>query len=669
MHGSTSATCLTIALLVVVLVAAIPSCSTRRKPPPATTAPASDRKAEAAALAERGRRFELIGEYDDALTLFDASLRLDPNQPRVHFDTVNVLRRLPVMGKDDRNIREFLDAHGDERLNYYEREIPHLEAFLRGTRIGAIASPRDMRAEVEEANFLGNSGRIATSVFLPDRLRPRARQLERARREMLFEVLEEKKRNGETDFIRRSALVHGLLIGADNDEEDLAVRLRAVRLYGDIARDPYTIESILTIENLAYVRNSAPFLHLLDEAAKVNGEAVATAVTQLRAKAMKQQAAATRPSTRAMARATTRTRRPEAADNLPAAGKVTLTKLDLPATDANGNSVAVPLRFLDYLRCGDGIDLAIALKDLYLMKEKGKLKRIYHSDERFFNFVGVCYDGKYIWAPVKHPEPMVLVIDPVSEQIWTLTANDDKLPPMTGYAVAAPLDIGRVLLSGGFGRAWIADVTFDPARGRANVNVFFTAHEFHENHDNQAWRNLHQAFTPTWAVPLSGRDRDGKPQRRVLVGRSYHPLLVDPEARTVEVLQDSVSSTIGARNFAVCADGLYWAIPVLGGEGHGKLWRFGLPELQRQTLQENLPTRDGTVVFDDPNRPDGRVHLVADRRWYTAPAIGKPFRPLDGTLPGVHYYRTIAHSNHYGLLLLDQTDSGGTYAVELHHDP
>src|SRR5688572_9563334 len=73
--------------------------------PPPSAALSRDLKAEAAELAERGRAYQRLAEYDEALALLEESLRLNPHQPRVHFDIVNILRRLPVTGPNDRNIR------------------------------------------------------------------------------------------------------------------------------------------------------------------------------------------------------------------------------------------------------------------------------------------------------------------------------------------------------------------------------------------------------------------------------------------------------------------------------------------------------------------------------------------------------------------------------------
>src|SRR5687767_14614757 len=58
--------------------------------PPPSAALSRDLKAEAAELAERGRAYQRLAEYDEALALLEESLRLNPHQPRVHFDIVNI---------------------------------------------------------------------------------------------------------------------------------------------------------------------------------------------------------------------------------------------------------------------------------------------------------------------------------------------------------------------------------------------------------------------------------------------------------------------------------------------------------------------------------------------------------------------------------------------------
>ncbi|MDQ3441077.1 MAG: hypothetical protein M3478_12090, partial [Planctomycetota bacterium] len=346
-------------------------------------------------------------------------------------------------------------------------------------------------------------------------------------------------------------------------------------------------------------------------------------------------------------------------------GTVALTKIEFTAVDGKGGPVELPARFTEYLACGDGIDLAVRGRSLLLMKEKGRFKRIYHREDRRFNFTGVCFDGRYVWAPAAMgDEPMVVVLDPVSERTWTITAADG-LPPMSRGAKAAPLEPGRVCLAGSLGRGWIADVRFDEATGQKSVDVFFEAREQNEDHDHQAWRNLHQQFTPTWAVALHGRDEGGKQARRVLVGRTYHPLLVDPDARRVEVVHDTVSGAYSGDDLAARDGALYWAMPAIGRDGDHKLWRFGFPELRRVAVNDNLPMRDGYVAFEGE-----RVHVVEQLTWYAAPRLGQPFVQLAGRVPGVGHYRAFAHSSHYGLVMLSQTDrEPGVFSVKAEFAP
>lgn len=609
----------------------------------------SDPKAEARELARRGSILKGLSNYEAALNLVEASLLLDPDQPRLHFDAANILERLPAVPSRNRISEKLTLEQATAKLQYEELQIQHAEAYLRTIHLGT-----DAPVIVETLNFIAHvMGQSDPNAF-PNTLMPRVREISRLKRDMLFRVLDQRKLRGDNALLYQLWVPGGEFYSRlDTPEEDLEYRLRALRLYSGLSSAEATYWA-LTFEKSPAEMMADDYQKILAAADTINDAEVRKGLAQVRAEIEKDR--------RQIAAVTDRNRSVRTPARMPPTttpqtyGSVSFTRLELPATDEARNPCVVPTR-INLIPCGKDTDLVSGLKDLYLMKEKGRLKRIFHSDEQFFNFSGVCFDGRFIWAPAKRPNPLVLVIDPITERVWKLDATNG-LPPMSSGVQASALEPGRICLSGSFGRSWIADVRFTPETG-AKIDIFFEAREVHDDLDNDAWKNVHEAYLPTWMITIFVPGSQ-PPQRRVLVGRSYYPLLVDPDQRSVEVLPDSVSSSMSGRNFAIHDGALYWSVPTLGREEKKTMWRFGLPELKRQKIQPELPTEHGIVVFDED-----RVHLIGER-WWSATKLGDTFRLYDGAVPSLYYLRHFERSNHFGLVMISGRDSdGGVYQVHV----
>jgi hypothetical protein len=95
---------------------------------------AAQAKEEAALLHERGKSFALVGDWQRALAMLEASLLVDSSQPSAHLDAFKVLRHLPEgvryyrWGTDK---EQWEEANGAASLGYLARRTDHLESFLR----------------------------------------------------------------------------------------------------------------------------------------------------------------------------------------------------------------------------------------------------------------------------------------------------------------------------------------------------------------------------------------------------------------------------------------------------------------------------------------------------------------------------------------------------------
>ena len=266
-----------------------------------------------------------------------------------------------------------------------------------------------------------------------------------------------------------------------------------------------------------------------------------------------------------------------------------------------------------------------------------------------------------------HPVPQILVIDPVGEKLRELPASPAlPLPsvedvPAKGLAeyrvLATPLAPGKVCMAAGFGRSWIATVSFDPG-GHHEFHVFHEAAEAQSAHASEQWKKSTVAFRPAFMAALgNATSAAGKPARRILIGRGggnhtengdlySHPLLVDPEKRSVEVVEERLP--IPAAQYAfpqpfAVHDG---AIYMLWWETLRQrvVQRVALPDLRPTTLFKG--PRDGMVVFA------GERLNVVESKWWTALLSDKELT-CAGSVPfGVSTTGPwFDHSNHYGLLV------------------
>lgn len=227
--------------------------------------------------------------------------------------------------------------------------------------------------------------------------------------------------------------------------------------------------------------------------------------------------------------------------------------LDLPA----------PLQ--RWIPCSTGVDLICGKRDLFIMKEKGQARSLLKLPENDA-FTDLIYDGRHAWAPLKN---RVLRVDPVSEKIDEVTESDG-LPP--GRMLMAAVSPGRLVVVGYFGRTWIANLIWTDS-DRPSVDVFHEA-----RYNTGPGEETHLLFMPR--VVWTAHRQEGA---RVLVARGLGgnagewPLIVDPKARSVEVLRTPVTTYITYDNTQIANGDLCWLTPVSKGT---RLWRF-----DRETLR------------------------------------------------------------------------------------
>ncbi len=110
------------------------------------TAPqaALDPRVEAAQLAGQAHLMQALGSWRETLDLIEASLLLDPDQPSLHLDAVEVLTKFTADANQFAAEAPVLKRPVEAaRIDAYLRGLDHLEAYLRGTKIERPRKPQE----------------------------------------------------------------------------------------------------------------------------------------------------------------------------------------------------------------------------------------------------------------------------------------------------------------------------------------------------------------------------------------------------------------------------------------------------------------------------------------------------------------------------------------------
>ena len=619
--------------------------------------PRFDSDVEANQLATRAQAFANLGNWPEALALIEASLLLEPDQPKLRPRAVVACGKLArqywlnnMSPKDVQKPSEMLLA-----LDYNRRGLEHLETFLKSGNVPRAYGDRFGRNFVD--TFVLDTGMIRAYPPRLQELTGAYAELRQQERETLLRLV--RLREGDTG--RETLLFLDWAGQGLSKRERYAVVLKLILEWQGL---PGTRERTMRLAQGPYALTALDepeFRELLDQLLAAGNPEVRRA-----AQGMKIALAAIR-----LAKEKAKASGPAAPPKVTHDPKeVAFRPLELQAPAAGDGRISRP-RFLGgCLPAGKGTDVFLGVGALYLMKEKGRLQTVWTAGELNVHCAGVCYDGRYVWAGiVRHLKPpSLLVLDPVSEKSWEITAKDGlpqadqaDLPEKQTWQtlLAAPLAPGKVCVAGFFGRTWLAVVTFD-GPGSKHVKVFHEAREAADFHNRGQWRRATVAFQPSYMLTLTDKAGEGdKAARRVLLGRKcsnpevcWHPLLIDPDTLTVKVMADRLTRDTPANLFDVHQGALYFVEDSSTQRGRVDLARIGFPSLRKETVMKGLP--EAWVVFTGD-----RLNLVGQGWWkgnlrernvrLAAASVPWDYNFLAASLPN-RVLRTVCRSSHYGLV-------------------
>jgi hypothetical protein len=357
-----------------------------------------------------------------------------------------------------------------------------------------------------------------------------------------------------------------------------------------------------------------------------------------------------------------------------------------------GKEVVNPTHGRGWIAAEKGMDILWGYHDLYLMTDPGVARCVWSSprDQREAHHIdAVCFDGHYVWAAVEADQrggapvdaPRLIVLDPHSRDIWTITATNGLLPMGAGVAIA-PVEPGRICVVAGFRppkviglavRGWCGNVTFDPKAG-AKIKVFHEAAGIIHDDWKEKFAPADIGFLPT-SIACVGTGAD----RRLIVRRqidanSYRcftpPLVIDPDKCTVELWSQNEKLPGKANGpwsrVSSEVDGtLYFAEPsFVEGDMPKNGWK---PRLFRATGSHAHVEQIGQLPFIDYDADDtitaqacfgGKIYLVDKRLFVADPATGKVQVMAIAFPDGSTRCTTLAVSSHFGLLLWPSRERG-----------
>ncbi len=572
-------------------------------------------------LAQSAKTHFVIGNYEEAVQVAEASLLLESRQPELHHLAMAAYGRCCWQEK-----KPVLEA-----LPYYDQALVHLEQFLRQKhfeKLDVAVSNSISEAFHETIYFTNNADEETKKAVYAYRRRAR---------DMYLRVIKAKHTAGTLNspllgmVLSRWLFEHHLY--GEPLRENLQKRLDVAPLLLNKTFAPH-VGSLVNYGLPDQMKKTSDYAWFLDELDRFEQPESKSVVVAERAYVQKL-LAPPKPTPLPVVK-------PNANPN--ARADFELVPIVFERTDGTGANQGFQMWGL--LRCGDKTDLVWGIggsKAVYLMETKGHLRKIADID-RPQMFGHATFDGQYAWLPITGPNSQVLVINPATGWSTRFTSEDGL--PAFDFEASAEAGRGRLCLSGAFGRqtdrrAFIAVLELsDKQDKKFKIIHEATQQLLPDRPSEEQQRNLAMSFIPKFMV---SRQSERDHSWRVVIARSMPglgsgdaSLLVELPANKIELFTAGVESHIIHNNVAFLDHTAYWAT------------RSGLRSLHVDS-KDSRPLRElpeeGRVLLHD-----GRLHVVT-KQWWVADDMQKPFRQLNGQVPGRHFMHEFLISAHYGVVL------------------
>jgi hypothetical protein len=558
---------------------------------PAFTSP----KAEALRLAERGRQFQQVGSWPEALALYEASLLLNPTSDDVRASAVEVTAALVKS-------TERSHLHGDwipPLLAAYERGLEHLEIWLR-----TAPDLADSLKPGTHYNFAVNLEnafpvQVAGKVSAWAEHQSEVKEVIERRRETYLRIALARAKDKRVDFARDRAW-DARAVTMMPAKERYALILQLAEEWRDLPN----LHERITRMALAHgihgrddLADQQEFIKRLKQSDSLQWKIAANSIQE----------------------------------NV-ALGKIYAERLRpiiAPASEEKFDSRLLEVKLGDVNQVGQqnapqaaiqgepGISYLLGFRAIHRMGETDS-KPIYFGQAEQESLSSAVFDGHYVWfvRQAKNERIGIVAVDPTTKRQYYITSAQG-LPTTEGtqktagrdHAMAiSPLNPGMVCVAGFTGRSWIATASID-GQGDRHFDIFFEAREAETSDAAQRSRS-EVVFYPLSAFTM--KEPGNKGGRRVLVRRDYvqqagfrNPLLVDPIEKTVavapyELYDPPVSNNLTADDGTLFVSEHHFS-------DHSRLMRIKYPGTTKEKFVPKIP--DGLLAADKHG-----VHIVG-RHW------------------------------------------------------
>ena len=622
-----------------------------------------DARVEARELAARGQLFLTLGNWSEALSLFEASLLLDPDNAASHREAVRAGVELAAKAR----------KRADE-IRLRRRAFEHCQAILALQDTETLAAAVNYYSMVHQSldTVRGDQGTSdETLAQLEDLIRQEAEFCEQ-----LTELRSEQSEWKAVPFLAgviRTAL----------PRERYASRAEHLIEHQDKLTPT---EKWLSVSSGADSVERREFLCCLRDSPEIDEEFRSCAETALR-----EMDDRVDWEVRDQSREPTGTGE-TSGGTATSSGELTGRPIRLMRPRNNGT---FQLSHLECLAIEGGVDLIWGRDDkadripLSIVTTPDQEPKLLCS--KISSPTNLMYDGRLVWL---EDSGKLWIVDPVEGDCWHVSGEDGIPTEGPGVRTVVPVENGKAIVAGNAGnRGWIAEVTLS-REGKHSVNVFHEAKEElaseaqynnevkvqSEAHEN-AWRNPYIACSFSAGRLFPFPDTNGVQQQRALILRGvpkggsfafmYHPLVVNPDDLSLTVLESEYPG--GAVH-----DGSCYFAERQGFDAY-RLMRAGpphfTPELAIPGISEGMPEiatgryilwQDTlTIIGEDWLQMDlqtGRVIACCRGPWTES---HHPRIPKDGD---INLRSGFGYSNHFGYFVNCRERGGGAAAIQVVQD-
>jgi hypothetical protein len=557
------------------------------------SAPAADVApgAEARQLAARAKHFQKVGNWHEALALYEASLLLQ-DEADVHRECVIICGKVAEQNRPED--RKGIDSY-QLPIRMHLLGLQHLE------RLAELGDESAFRPNNDERTFLQafegpqfyrrNNPHVdaQTQALVDDYCRRRSETYLRICRSRALKKYDRTENCGWSE----------LSVKFLTDDERYAAILRVANEWQDLGSHVNHIVSMATSHRETV--DAAKYEAFLEKLASIKPHGPYAVAS------IKQRLHELEQSLRGAPLA------PKSHDPLPVAHPaIRQITFKIPPPE----SKVMDDRIVGSMPLADGSDLFWSSINLFSMQKRGEL-RLIHTVGGRDQIVARAYDGKYYWLALfeDFSKLKVFAIDIETKKAIEFGETDGlPVPPAKAmdhseeFQLAA-VSPGHVCAVGFFGRTWIANLHLS-ANGDKKVDLFHEARQVPTAGESNLAGSTTIAFRPSFMHAIHSADAKSC---RIVLGRNEAyvdllrtPLVIDPYAHKVELAPFEL---YGNRQDVFAADKSEILFLTEGPQQFPKLTRIRYPAQKLEDAVEEVP--HGYLVLQ------GDQLNILGKKWWT----------------------------------------------------